>query len=153
MTWAYQVGYIGHGGLTQEQKENQDAKYKVLNTAKQTLNYENISAVARAVCEENDVELVPNGDAWQIARADAAVGDILCDKSGSNLAADTHVGDNYHDGDVGGGQLINACGWYEVITGIDCRINTFVPSYTLLAPIKNIKEAAHTAVANMTTAQ
>lgn len=160
MTWAYQVGYIGHGGLTPEQKEAQDAKYKVLDTAKQTLNYENISAVARAVCEENDVELVPNGDAWQLART--TVGDILCNKSGTDLAADTQVGDNYHDGDVGGGQFVNACGWYEVITGRDCRNNTFEPSYSLLINtefnaelttkadvIAALKEAVHSAVKAM----
>ena len=26
-----------------------------------------------------------------------------------------------HDGDIGGGQYLNACVWYEILTGLDCR--------------------------------
>lgn len=156
-TWAYQVGYKGYG----DNDFSSSAPDRcVLDEDKQTLNYENIRDVAKAVCSANNVERVPNGDAWQLARA--VVGDILCDKTGSDLAADTHKSDCYHDGDEGGGQFLNACGWYEVITGLDCRDNTYVPSYEFLVNtgfneelttqedvIAALKEAAHTAVLNV----
>jgi len=154
-TWAYQIGYQGPSGSV-----SADTSQHVLTVEKQTRNYENIRAVAIEVCRQNSVQRVPNGDAWQIARG--VVGDILCDKSGTDLAADTTKTDNYHDGDAGGGQFLNACGWYEMITGKDCRENTYVPSYDLLINtefnselttkidvIHALKEAAHQAVKAM----
>ena len=39
-------------------------------------------------------------------------------------------GDGYHDGDIGGAQLINAYTWYETLTGKDCRETTYIPTYT-----------------------
>lgn len=154
-TWAYQKGYQGPSGSV-----STDTSQHVLTEEKQTRNYENIRAVAIEVCRQNNVQRVPNGDAWQIARS--VVGDILCDKSGTDLAADTTKTDNYHDGDAGGGQFLNACGWYEVITGKDCRDNKYVPSYDMLINtefnsnltsktdvINALKEAAHQAVVEM----
>ena len=72
------------------------------------------------------------------------IGDTLCNKNG------LRSGDNYHDGDTGGGQFLNACVWYEVITGESCLENEFVPMYGLEeTKITAIKEAAHQAVQNM----
>ena len=39
-------------------------------------------------------------------------------------------GDGQHDGDIGGGQLINAYAWYETLTGSDSRQSDYVPTYT-----------------------
>ena len=39
-------------------------------------------------------------------------------------------GDGYHDGDIGGAQLINAYTWYETLTGQDCRETKYRPAYT-----------------------
>ena len=39
-------------------------------------------------------------------------------------------GDGYHDGDIGGAQLINAYTWYETLTGNDCRETVYRPVYT-----------------------
>ena len=138
-TWSYQVGFKGNLNLTDEEKEAQSDTKKVLTVEKQTLNYEIIRDVAIEICEANDVERVPNGDAWQLARANVAVGDVLCNKAST---------DYYHDGDVGGGQYLNACGWFEVITGESCLDNTYVPTdYTLSAEkISALKSAAHQAV-------
>ena len=156
-TWAYQIGYKGPSNTT-----SSDTSQHVLTVEKQTTNYQNIRDVAIEVCRQNNVLRVPNGDAWQIARG--VVGDILCDKSGTDLAEDTKVGDNYHDGDIGGGQLLNAYGFYEAITGLDCRDNTYIPPYfdTLLINsefnselqtptdvLNALKEAAHGAGAAM----
>ena len=70
--------------------------------------------------------------------------------AGSGMAG----GDGTHDGDVGGGQLLNACVWYEVLTGKDCRENPYAPvyqwegnTYTLNETmVRMLKEAAHRAV-------
>ena len=156
-TWAYQIGYKGPSNTT-----SSDTTQHVLTVEKQTTNYQNIRDTAIEVCRQNNVTRVPNGDAWQIARG--VVGDILCNKSGTDLAADTKVGDNYHDGDIGGGQLLNAYGFYEIITGLDCRDNTYLPPYantmlinsefnpelqTTTDVINALKEAAHSAVEAM----
>ena len=71
-----------------------------------------------------------------IARANELVGDTLC------------LEDMYHDGDVGGGQYLNACVWFEVLTGKSCIGNTWRPSYELSEErITQLQLAAHQAVA------
>ena len=57
-------------------------------------------------------------------------------------------GDYGHDGDIGGGQYLNACVWYEILTGNSCVGNTFRPSYELSEEkIAVLQAAAHQAVA------
>ena len=71
-------------------------------------------------------------------------GDTLCNKKGQNS------GDNYHDGDTGGGQFLNACVWFEILTGKSCVDNTFKPSYSLSETKRAaLKSAAHQAVEDM----
>jgi hypothetical protein len=36
----------------------------------------------------------------------------------------------YHDGDIGGGQFLNACVWYETLTGQSCLENIYKPDLT-----------------------
>lgn len=142
-TWAYQVGYQGPVG---KDPDTIDEAAKVLTVEKQTLTYENIRSTALKVCEDNGVGRIPGGDAWQLARANAAVGDNLC----ARLAVNAGEGDYYHDGDIGGGQYLNACVWFEVLTGKSCVGNAFRPSYELSEEkIAALQEAAHQAVANM----
>lgn len=38
------------------------------------------------------------------------------------------AGDGYHEGDIGGGQFLNACVWYETITGQSCLDNPYQPT-------------------------
>ena len=134
--WAFQVGY----GIEARQGDT-----KIPDVATQTLCYENIKAVCQLISEENGVPLVPTGDAWQIARADARIGDVLCARTGTN----GNIGDYYHDGDVGGGQYLNACVWYEVLMKESCIGNTWRPSNYELSEEKIValQEAAHAAVA------
>ena len=66
-------------------------------------------------------------------------------------------GDGYHDGDIGGAQLINAYTWYETLTGKDCRETTYRPvynrdgvTYTLSEElVKIFQEAVHGVVSQM----
>ena len=140
-TWAYQVGYeCPVGGNPNDWGIGQ----KVLTVEKQTTTYNNIKQVALSVCEMNNVPRIPAGDAWQLARANTLVGDTLCNKNGNNY------GDNYHDGDTGGGQYLNACVWFEMVTGQSCVDNTFKPNYSLSdKKITALKAAAHQAVEGM----
>ena len=138
-TWAYQVGYQGPLGSDPANVPNEK---KVLDVQTQTTGYENIRAAALAVCEQNSVGRIPSGDAWQIARTNPVIGDTLCNKENT---------DYYHDGDIGGGQYLNACVWFEVVTGQSCVGNTFRPAGYELSEekITALQEAAHQAVADM----
>ena len=50
-------------------------------------------------------------------------------------------GDGQHDGDIGGGQLINAYAWYETLTGGDSTQSDYVPSYTRSGTTYTLSEA------------
>ena len=87
---------------------------------------------------------MPSGDAWEIARKSEIVGTTLCQR----LAINNGEGDYYHDGDIGGGQYLNACVWYEVLMGESCIGNTWRPPYELSEEkIAILQAAAHEAVA------
>ena len=129
-TWAYQVGY-----------ELPEKKMAVKSTEDQTHQYQVIHDVSKKLCEEFSLPCVPLGEAWQLARAKSEVGDRLCNKKNGTT-------DSYHDGDAGGGQFLNACVWYEFLTGQSCLENNFKPdSYSLSAELTAaLKEAAHQAM-------
>lgn len=138
-TWASQVGYDRNG-------------YKMETAEQQQGYHEMIRDFAVAVSEEHALTRVPSGEAWQLARANPAVGDILCNRLKDG-------GDFYHDGDIGGGQYLNACTWFEVITGQSCIGNTFRPNYSLVTQdmslseemVTALQESAHQAVAEATS--
>ncbi len=119
-TWAYQVGHES-----------------MPSTADQTLRQNNIIKVSQTIIDRNDVLEIPCGQAWAIARANPLVGDKLCRT------------DLYHDGDVGGGQYLNACVWFEVLSGKSCIGNTWRPATYRLSEekIAQLQLAAHEAVA------
>ena len=48
-----------------------------------------------------------------------------------------HAGDGYHDGDIGGGQFLNACIWFECLTGISCLDVDYVPEYKTTAVLSD----------------
>ena len=101
--------------------------------------------LAKIIGKECGVEIVPRGDAAQLARANPATGDNLTARLGIN----GNMGDYYHDGDIGGGQYLTACVWYEVLTGNSCIGNTWRPPYDLSEEkIEALQQAAHEAVAN-----
>jgi hypothetical protein len=105
------------------------------------------------VCQEFGLETIPCGSAWVIARDMSPLAGNMCARTTSNNGE----GDYYHDGDIGGGQLLNAYVWFETITGQSCIGNTFRPVYTLggvemTLPeelIEVLQKAAHQAVEEM----
>ena len=131
-TWAYQVGYNGGGG-------------PVPDTATQTAHHENIRRACLEFCAETGLDRIPSGDAWALARKNPVIGDTLCNKG---PGGDATLGDFYHDGTTGGGQYLNACVWFEVLTGRSCVGNAFRPTdYTLdEAKATALQSIAHQAV-------
>ncbi len=126
-TWASEVGYSGANGsiLT---KEAQEIQHTVTRD------------VALSLCKKYDLQRIPVGDAWQLARSDARVGDTLCHVDGK-------VGDYCHDGNTGGGRYLNGCVWFEILTGKSCVGNTWRPDYDLSEEkVAALQEAAHKAV-------
>ena len=129
-TWAYQTGFDSSG-------------YQV-DSAEQTAYHERQRAYALGVCQENNVARIPSGDAWSLVRDGGY--DELCARIGVNGG----LGDFYHDGDIGGGQYLNACVWFETLTGQSCIGNTFRPDYELSEElIAKLQAAAHQAVENL----
>ena len=135
-TWYFEIGRVSNGfTYTEEYGVGYDA---------------GMQFVCDYMCNEwdktqpYDLIQVNSGDAWTKVRATEGVNDLLpfgglCarlgyDAYGKNLAgytgATANSGDGYHDGDIGGGQLINAYAWYETLTGNDSTQSTYVPSYT-----------------------
>lgn len=127
-TWSWAVGYPA----------DKDVK-KVANVAQQTKQYNNMHTMGQKVCQENGVDVVPVGSAWQIARRNPQVGDTL---TKTDLA---------HDGDIQGGQYLNACVWFETLTGRSCIGNTWRPETYELSEerIQQLQQIAHQAVAEV----
>ena len=117
------------------------------------------------------LQCVPTCRAWQNVRDEGY--DFLCcrlDKT-NNVSGVAHGGDGYHDGDIGGGQYLNACIWFEIVTGKSVIGNSYIAEYdttatladSLLAQVRvektasgykltdvlaaQLQEAAHRAVA------
>ena len=109
-TWSYAVGTAGNGTVTTPEK--------------QVANHERNKAAAALICEKYDLQNVPTGNAWAVIRSEGY--DMLCGRIGKGV---DHEGDYYHDGDVGGGQYLNACVWFEVLTGLSVVGNTYRPVY------------------------
>ena len=131
--WAFQLGYP-----TEEVVEEK----RIETVEKQQAIHEVIQLNAKQICHENQAYRVPVGDAWQQARADERIGHTLSNK---DTAGNT---DYIHDGEVGGGQYLNACIWLEVLTQKSCIGNTFRPSYPLSEEkVVLLQQIAHQAVA------
>lgn len=130
---AYQVGFS-------------DASFSILSPDQQQADADTYRAQSKLVAETYDVQWVPRGDAGMIARANPVVGDTLCARKGIN----GNLGDNAHEGDIGGGQYLTACTWFEILFGQSCIGNTWRPDYELSEEkIAALQQAAHEAVANM----
>ncbi len=137
--WAYDIGF-NRDGFQMTSKEQQQGMA------------DRIREYTLAACEEHKLLRVPSGQAWIIARQSPEVG-IMC----SRLAVNNGEGDYYHDGDIGGGQYLNACVWFETLTGQSCIGNPFRPvykhngiEYTLSEDLISVlQNAAHQAVENM----
>jgi hypothetical protein len=131
---------------------------KAIHTVEEQREYTKIHArVARETAEENGIPWVPMGNAWDLVRFNPAIYE-----GGKNMTTRIFLGkpnhdDLGHDGDVGGGQYLNACVMFETLTGISCLENTFRPHYEFEGQdlslseekIAILKKAAHQAVADV----
>ncbi|MBR4863324.1 MAG: DUF4886 domain-containing protein [Oscillospiraceae bacterium] len=136
--WSYQIGYDRSG-------------YQMTSFEQQQADMEAVQAYCMAICEEFGIQRVNTGEAWQIVRGEYGY-DELCARLGKG---DNHEGDFYHDGDIGGGQYLNACVWFEIITGVSPVGNTYAPTYKYNGvtyeldsdiTFAELQEAAHKAV-------
>ncbi len=133
--WAFQLGYPGTEVVEEKRIETVEKQSEIAEVIRQNSMY---------VCDENQAYRIPVGDAWQIARADERIGHTLSNK---NSSGDT---DYIHDGEVGGGQYLNACVWYEVLTQQSCIGNTFRPGYGLSEEkVILLQQIAHNVVAEL----
>ena len=134
---AYQVGYSGSYAVNSLEDQIQDTK--------------NYREVAIKVSEQYNLDWIPRGEASLIMRQGGY--DNLCARLGKGEPL--HSGDNYHDGDIGGGQYLTACVWLEMLTGESCIGNSYRPVYTYQTQtfeleedfVVKLQEAAHQAVA------
>ena len=142
--WARQVGVAFNGIVTESPEKQQEYADEIME-------------YAIAVSREMGLERVPSGDAWQNMRIDYSY-DNLCARIGKTDSNGTlNGGDGSHDGDWGGGQYLNACVWFEVITGQSCIGNTYRPEYLANGAdmslsedmIQKLQESAHKAVEQM----
>ena len=133
-TWSSQIGY----------QHATDANNKVADRQTQKLRDANAIGLANYICQKYAVNNVPSGSAWDIARENVLIGDTLCNRVNASGADNT---DNHHDGNVGGGQYLNACVWFETLTGKSCVGNAYRPDYNLSEEkIVVLQQSAHEAV-------
>jgi len=120
--WSYDIGHTRDDGYVMESLEQQ-----IELTARSR-------DIATGVCAENNVGRANVGDAWELYRTacnEAGISHCLTARLGnSKLTGESHSGDGSHDGDIGGGQLLNAAVWFEILTGLDCRETGYKPVYT-----------------------
>ena len=137
-----------------------DATHKnmvAINATEETVNEHqaNISQAIKKMSETipasgtvgnyKGMPIVPSGAAWNHARNGVEIDGVTYKIEG------TMTKDDYHDGETQGGQFLNACVWYEVLTGNSCIGNDWRPiGYDLdeeraLA----LQQIAHQAVADL----
>ncbi len=132
-TWAFEVGYEGGYGKLDSREQQEDS-------------HSFIKEFSLRVCQEQNLKRIPSGEAWQLVRHDPLINDTLCYR----LNINNGMGDSLHDGDIGGGQYLNACVWFETLTGQSCIGNTWRPDYELSEEkIAALQQAAHQAVQNL----
>jgi len=147
-TWATEIGY--------------NLAFEMKTVEQRTQMHQVQQGVAAAVSEKYDLTIVPTGDALEKIRDlplfTSPIEGIPAAKVTPFLRVQSNklVDDGVHDGDMGGGQYLNACVWFEVITGRSCVGNTFRPQYTYAGldcslseeKISVLQNAAHEAVEN-----
>lgn len=148
--WANEIGY--------------NLAFEMKTVEQRTQVYQAKKGVMHIMAETYGVEMVPTGDAWEKVRdlplfttPPEAFPDVERFSLCSRIANERFKDDYSHDGDIGGGQYLNACVWFEIITDQSCIGNTFRPRYTYLAQdvslteekIQILQNAAHEAVAEL----
>jgi len=130
-TWFSEVGRILSSGYVYTEEDG--PKYN-----------EGMQEICDYMCNEfdkdkpYDLKMVNTGAAWTEARRLNETAKLLpygglCARLGKNSFGDQRAnsGDGYHDGDIGGAQLLNAYIWYMTITGDkDLNGSSYEPIYT-----------------------
>ena len=152
--WVHEVGNSNKEGLSSQELQD--------------FYVDGYKKVAYEICPEYGFVNVPLGDAWQAIRHDPlfyekGTGDYPVRTLHTRIYGSKFVSmeeisneDLSHDGDIGGGQYVNASVWFEVLTHKSVVGNTFRPAYTWTqqnrvltlseAQIAMIQDAAHNAV-------
>ncbi len=126
--------------------------------------------VGMEFCRQYNYTMVPLGEAWPLVRHDPLFYDVDAPahkntprkslhtriQHAGELAGEIINTDLSHDGDIGGGQYLNGCVWFEMLTGESVVGNTFRPFYEYKGQqlsltkeqIAALQNAAHTAVQN-----
>ena len=112
--------------------------FEVNDKEKRTQIYEAKRDVMHHMMKEYGVEGVPTGDAWEKIRDLPLFTTPLKETPEiERFTLNTRIingkikDDFSHDGDIGGGQYLNACVWFEILTGKSCLGNSFRPKYEL----------------------
>ena len=134
---AYQIGY--------------SKAFLVNSLEDQISDTENFRMLSQAIAEEYDIRWIPRGEGSLNFYKDSGLPGTLCARLGIGT---NHEGDYYHDGDIGGGQLLTACVWFESLTGLSCLDSEYVPVYTYEGQeytlsdelVTAVRAAAHKAV-------
>ena len=129
-TWYSEIGRVGSDGY--------------VYTAEGGPKYdEGMQDICDWMCNEfdqdkpYDLKIVNSGAAWTEARKLNETLDLLpygglCARLNYNKFGDhrANSGDGYHDGDIGGAQLLNAYIWYMTLTGnTDLTASKYMPVY------------------------
>lgn len=141
-TWFSEVGRVSSSNYTYTEKDG--PKYDA-----------NMQKLCDYMCDEfdknkpYDLIMVNSGAAWTKARELNKTADVLpygglCARLGMAKFGDNraNAGDGYHDGDIGGAQLLNAYVWYMLITGdTDLSDNVYKPVYSRNGEIFELSDA------------
>ena len=155
--WTHELGNAGHGMKSLEKQEE---------------IYRGFRDVGLKYCEQYGFTNVPCGAAWKIIRHDPmfyapAEDDTSYPARTLHTRIETWNFKDYpfvfnddlsHDGDIGGGQYLNAAVWFEMLTRKSVIGNSYVPSYVHKTAgitftfnkerIVALQNAAHSAVLN-----
>ena len=111
-TWGYQVGYNRNGYVVETAAEQANHAYLQQQFAVGLMGKYAMDGGSEYQCLDGRI---PSGEAWQLVR-DGWGGydpyDNLCKRTGTA----NNAGDYYHDGDLGGGQYLNALTWFFTFT-------------------------------------
>lgn len=130
-TWYSEVGRVATSGYiyTEEDGPKYDAGMQAV-----------CDYMCGDFCKDKpyDLIMVNCGKAWTKARELNKTANVLpygglCARLGQDKFGDhrENAGDGYHDGDIGGAQLLNAYIWYMTLTGdTDLSKSTYEPTYT-----------------------
>lgn len=145
--WANEIGY--------------SLAFKMETVEQRTRVYNAKRGVMQIMAQTYGLEVVPTGDAWEKVRDLSlfttplpAFPEVERFSLCSRIAKSAFKDDYTHDGDIGGGQYLNACVWFESITGQSCLGNSFRPQYLYgdtdcsltEEKIEILQKAAHEAV-------